>query len=249
METIILSFTTFSNRANYIKPVINSIIHQTVKPDKIICVTELKITDFYPEIQKLLKIANIELIPAKQEDKGYKKLLPILKEYWGRDDVIIITIDDDWNYRKTLIHDLLVNHKKYPAAIICDRGRKIVKNRPYNAWPFNFGTMKHPHETLIMSGSGSLFKPTFFKESVFDLERIDLSPTADDIWWTIQAIIAGTPVLSLSARSHKGCGAVSIPNNVKLYSININQNVIQLNKLITYAQNKYNIDIWSKIYS
>lgn len=245
---IIVSFTTFSVRAKHLTPVLNSIINQTVKPDEVRCYTELTIDDFPPNIKKLMDKCNLKLYPAKAEDKGYKKLLYIVRDTWKREDVIIITIDDDWLYRPTLIAELLDVHEKYPNAVVCDRGKKICQNSGYGGWPRNRGTMKKPHETMIYSGSGCLFRPTMFNDSFFDgEERMKCAPTADDLWWTIQCIMAGTPVLTLSSRTHNCKEIVHIPNDVKLYHINRTQNIIQWNKLVNYAKNKYRIDIWKKI--
>jgi hypothetical protein len=176
------------------------------------------------------------LYPADASEKGYKKILPALKDFWGQ-DVIIIVIDDDWNYPKTLVSDLVAEHRKHPTAVISARGRKINNGR-YHGWRFNKGTMKIPHETMIHSGSGSLYKPQFFTEDVFDPAHKTLAPTADDLWLTIQSMIAGTPVLSLSSRSHAGAGGVAVPSASKLYRINITQNDVQWKKLIGYASQK-----------
>jgi hypothetical protein len=222
-------------------------MNQTVQPDEVRCYTELTINDFPINIQNLIKKCNLTLHNAKKEDKGYKKLIEAVRDFWNREDIIIITIDDDWKYRPTLIEELLNVHNTYPNAVICERGRKMIKNKKYQDWPSNKGTINKPYETMIYSGSGCLFRPNMFKESFFDMERMICSPTADDLWWTIQCIISDVPILTLTLKKHNLKEKIIIPNDVKLYKINRTQNIIQFNKLVNYAKNKYNIDIWEKI--
>ena len=242
---IILSFTTFKARVNCLHTVLDKIAKQTVKPDEVRCYTELKINDFPKNIQKMLNVAKVQLFPAEKEDKGYKKILPVLKDFWGK-NVIIIIIDDDWAYPITLVKDLINEHTKYPDAIISFRGRKIIKNKPYLNWPFNKGTIKRPHETMIHTGSGSLYMPNFFTESVFDAIYKTISPTADDLWITIQTIIAGTPVITLSEKGHTHTEQVHIPTDSTLYIINETQNDIQWKNLVQYANSK-GVDVYSLI--
>lgn len=115
----------------------------------------------------------------------YRKLLPLLKEKWS-EDCIIITIDDDTEYGTYLITNLLNDYNKY-NCVINYRGFTLKKNiLNYNdrdklnkLYLYNFFTGK----------GGVLYHPSFFhntSELMFD-ENIysNLCKTTDDVWFNL----------------------------------------------------------------
>lgn len=107
---IIVSFTTIDSRIKYIEPMVNSLLNQTLKPDKInlyvsdeksVLNNGIKKNQIPSFINKLVNEKKINLIYTK--DIGpHTKLIPCLKEHWNK-NCIIITVDDDRIYPANFI--------------------------------------------------------------------------------------------------------------------------------------------------
>ena len=103
---IIVSLTSFPKRINIVVKTINTILNQSVKPDKIILWLA---NEQFPNKEKdlpdeLLDLKNFGLMINWCEDlRSYKKLIPTLNLY---PNDIIITADDDIYYDKDWIESL-----------------------------------------------------------------------------------------------------------------------------------------------
>ena len=111
---IIVSLTTIPPRFKYLNVTINSILNQTIKPDKII-VNIPKIYNNY-SYNNLPEILNDTII-INTQTKDYGPATKILGLYNSElyqnmvDDDIIIIIDDDRIYNNKLIESMLNYHK------------------------------------------------------------------------------------------------------------------------------------------
>ncbi len=137
-EKLIVSMTSWHKRINNVKPVIETILNQTIKPNKIIinlC------TEDFPNMEEdlpedLLKFIsdnkNIELYWFIENYVAWKKHLYALEV--ANDDDLIICIDDDHLYPKDFIENLYVSYcyynKKFPVTV-----NKIMLC--HNLWTFN----------------------------------------------------------------------------------------------------------------
>ena len=131
---------------------------------------------------------NNDLIELRwTENTGpYRKLLPLLKEKW-EEDCVIITIDDDTEYVNTLIRDL-VNDYILHNCVINYRGFTPKLNK--------IEEMTYENRTIIIekyiynfpTGKGGiLYHPSFFKRTgdlIFNKEMYTaLCRTTDDVWF------------------------------------------------------------------
>ena len=93
---------------------LNSILEQTVKADKII--VNLAYNEYIPhDVFVFLESNGIEVFYT-DDTKVYKKFIPTLKRY---PKACVINIDDDLIYPPTLIEDFISVHKQCPNNPVC----------------------------------------------------------------------------------------------------------------------------------
>ena len=175
-----------------------TLLNQDYKPDKVILWLAKEqfpsINDIPQKIQDLQKYGLT--IGWWQDIRSYKKLIPALHEY---PNAIIVTVDDDWYYRRDMLKILVEEHQKYPNEIIChaithpeltdDNKLRMVKedNEEYRA--------KSSYFNKILSGSGVLFKKEFLDDDVLKEELfMEYASTNDDIWFWAMAVKKGTKI-------------------------------------------------------
>lgn len=202
MEKIIVSFTSFPERIRTINKVLDSIINQTVKPDKIILYlskSEFQNFEPLPDLD-MYKKNGFEIHWYEENLKSHKKWFYAFQEY---PDDVIITIDDDILYQNTMIETLLKYHKAFPESVITRRAHLITCNKDnsialYNNWYLECGLyVGVPRMDLFATtGAGTLFTPSLFSEELFnEIIFLHMCPNADDIWLKIMEIYSGIPVV------------------------------------------------------
>ncbi len=160
-ERIIISLTTYSKRILNIPVIFETVFSQSVLPDFV--VLNLAYDEVIPdEVQEYIDKHPIE-INRVPDTKVFKKLIPTLKRY---PNDLVISIDDDWLYPKTMIEDFMNIHEKYPHSPIS--GNRVVF----------FGRQCH-------CGCASLVKREFFGDC-FDLidDEVIKNCPSDDIVYT-----------------------------------------------------------------
>jgi len=199
---IYVSITSIFINQDILLKALKSILNQTRRPDKIFLYLseesyilddgfkDKKITN--PDLLKLINDSSIIDLKWVTNTGSYRKLLPLLKEKW-KEDCIIITIDDDTVYTNNLIKDLVSDYLKY-KCVINYRGftPKLDHIDDFNYYKhteleklslYNFPTGK----------SGTLYKPEFFhktKDLIFNDEvYLDTCAKQDDIWFYIVRLL------------------------------------------------------------
>ncbi|MES2812683.1 MAG: hypothetical protein V4670_09455 [Bacteroidota bacterium] len=185
---IIVSLTSFPARINIVHLSVKSILNQTYKPKKVVLWLS---AEQFPNQEKELPKSILELkkcgleIEFCEDIKPHTKYLYAFKKY-PKD--LIVTIDDDIFYPRDVLEKLFVLSHKNPSCIIANRVREISfeENRfkPYRDWKINQVYNSEPSKKLIPTGVGGvLYRPSFFSESLFDIENIKkICLNADDIW-------------------------------------------------------------------
>lgn len=202
MKNIVVSFTSYPERILTIDKVIESILNQTILPDKIILylsVDEFENFNKMPNLRRYEKY-GFEIHWCDENLKSHKKWFYALQEYL---DDLIITIDDDILYNNTAFENLLKYHRLYPNAIIARRAHLITCNSdesiaPYNDWYIECSLyVGIPRmDLLATTGAGTLFPPHIFNKEVFNTDIfMKICPYADDIWMKIMEIYNGIPVV------------------------------------------------------
>jgi hypothetical protein len=182
-KKLIISLSTLPSRINNLEKVINSISNNTIKPDfiylNIPAFSKRENTNYIiPEYLKNIK----NVIINRCEDYGpITKLYPtLLKE--TDPDTIIICIDDDKEYDKYLIENLLKGSTKYPEKCICVSGWNYL-NLGFVALPFLDLSIKNVVRKvkILQCFNGVLYKRKFFDDSFKNFINIKPCFTTDDI--------------------------------------------------------------------
>ena len=135
---LIISLTSYGNKLQLLYLTIESLLHQTVKPNKIILwLDQTKYTE-YDSIPLALRMQEKRGLEIKycEDVKSYTKLIPALLNY---PDSIIISADDDIIYPIDFVERLFKAYRQDSSKIYFYRGHYILfdKNgtpKPYLEW-------------------------------------------------------------------------------------------------------------------
>ncbi|QNM85777.1 hypothetical protein H9W90_01260 [Polaribacter pectinis] len=226
---IIVSLTTFPARIGRIWIVVESILRQKIKPDKIILwlsAEQFKDINRLPKKLKSFQKKGLEIRLCDEDLRSHKKYYYAFKEY---PNDTIITVDDDLFYPETLIEDLINLNKLYPKTISCNRAFKIISNTndillPYNKWNLLKEEMGPSSEFFYTTGGGTLFPPnTLYNEVLNKDVFMKYCLLADDVWLNLMSQLNKTKVSKLGKKS------ILLPilntNNMKLSTLNLEQNL------------------------
>lgn len=164
MPEIIVSFTSYPERILTIGQVLDSIINQTILPDRIVLYlssVEFKGFKNMPDLEKYKKY-GFEIHWKEENLKSHKKWFYAFQEY---PEDIIITIDDDVVYTNTALEKLLKYHRKFPKAVIGRRAHLITCNEDYSIASYNDWHHRCsiyvgiPRMNLIVTGNGGILYP------------------------------------------------------------------------------------------
>lgn len=202
MEKIIVSFTSYPKRIHTVEKVLDSIIEQTITPDKIILYLSSSEFDGFqnmPDLKNYHKY-GFEIHWYKENLKSHKKWFYAFQEY---PDDIVITLDDDILYKRTAIESLLKYHEIFPDAVIARNVSLITSNEdgtiaPYGQWcdlcSEQVGMSRG--DFLAKTGWGTLYSPRLFASEVFNIGVfMEKCQYADDIWMKIMEVYSGIPVV------------------------------------------------------
>lgn len=196
---LIVSLTSYPARINMVHTVIESLINQTYRADKIILWLN---PESFPNKEKDLPSQLLNLcakgliIDWYKNIRSYTKLIPTLEMY---PDATIITVDDDILYPRNLIRSLIRTHRRYPTDICAHRVRKILiqngKIAQYNKWSLSehrgiLSSWRRSYNNLLCGVGGVLYPPHSLHS---DVTRSDiftkLCPHQDDVWFWAMAVI------------------------------------------------------------
>ena len=233
---VVVSLTSFPKRLPTLHLVIESILRQSVKPDKIILyLTQSQVPDINKLPKKLLaqRTRGLEIRLCPDEIRSHTKYYYAFKEF---PDATVITVDDDLFYRSDLVETHLKNSKKNPGCIIANWVKEIIPGKyKYTEWPDLYGSPKLSKNMLILGVSSLLYPPHSVHEDIFNIEAIkNLTLTADDVWLSAMILKKGTPVY-YSAYKYNHLPVI-ISNNETLISVNYERN----QKCIDNINNYYN---------
>lgn len=117
-RNVTVSLTSFGERINWVDVVIESLMEQTVKANRIVLWLDRRLSGGSLLPASLGRLGKRGLEIRFCTDVGpATKLIPSLKEF---PDDIIITVDDDQIYDYDLLDRLLTAHRIHPEAICAD---------------------------------------------------------------------------------------------------------------------------------
>ncbi len=202
---IVVSFTSYPPRISTVHRVVESLYQQTMPADEIILYLSL---DEFPEMESDLpdtlnrlngqKGFRIEWVQGNL--KSHKKYYYALQNY---KDAVVITVDDDTVYAKTMISELVESHKRFPDAVSARRVRMIIKNseglEPYGKWEGETYLDEYadiPRMDLCAVGIGGILYPVFNRDHWSDKKMIfEMAEEQDDLWLKYNEIIDHIPIV------------------------------------------------------
>lgn len=205
-EDIVIALTSFPPRYKTLFLVIRSLLHQKIRVSKIVLYLYKGEAEELPK--KLLKLKRHDFeIKLVDENLGpHKKYFYALQEY---SDKVVITVDDDIIYPKTLVSDLYNSYKKNSNCIIANRVHFIIKDKAqkissYNNWKKEYTIETMPSHSLIAIGCcGVLYPPNIFPKEVFCIDAIKkYCLNADDIWLKFMELKNNIKVLYSGSKNY-----------------------------------------------
>lgn len=205
---VVVSLTTFGKRLYEVALTIESIMHGSVRPNRIILWLDDTLEGKKLPLSLLHQQQRGLEIRYCRDIRSYKKLIPALQAF---PEAVIVTVDDDVIYQRDLLESLLDSYRSYPEAIHAGRIHRITfrpSGQPdlYLRWQWQCTSMKPSHLHFYTGVGGVLYPPHCLDEEVTNEEVfMRLSPTADDMWFKAMALRKGTPVKKIRTHHAGGC--------------------------------------------
>ena len=201
VKPFVVSMTSFPARIRRSWFAIESILQQSVRPERFVLVlAEEEFPDRkLPQSFRRLTRRGLEIFWVSENSKSYDKLIPIWKSDPG---LPVVTVDDDKLFSQGLLEQLWKTHEKFPDVIIGSRGW-VIRVTPDGlhygqGWARAKKSSSPKVDLLLPGGAGVLYPPNCLDERVVDLDAaMDLAPTADDLWFWASALSKETPMICL----------------------------------------------------
>lgn len=248
---IIVSLTSYSKRMSTLDIVIATLLRQTMKPDKI--VLTLTESDYRNKMTKQLKkLENkglIEIITCEDSFQSPHKKYYFSMQKYSED--IIITVDDDIEYRADLIEVLYSSYIKFPTSVSALRTHRIRFDKEGNILPYDRWKLREssyvliPRHDLFATGCGGvLYPPHILYGDLFDIEKIkDTCFMADDIWLKFMELLGDVKVVLASKQEPLTYVNGTQENGLFNTNVNNNENDLQMNRLLKLYSESQIIDI------
>ena len=185
---VILSVTTYPPRIRAAWMAIETLLRQTVKPEKTVLVLNL---EEFPHQRLPFRISlqtkfGLEILWVSKNGLSHDKLLPARREFPGR---TIVTFDDDKYVPRALLAQLFSAAEENPGCAIGSRGWLLFSPKHGKGIRFadNWLRIEKPtraRNILTPGAGGCLYPPEALNPMVDDLESaLREAPTADDLWF------------------------------------------------------------------
>lgn len=227
---LIVSLTTIPERIGKVHLCLDSLLRQSVKPDRLIL--WLSESDD-PDRQRVAKDALPESLTRLQrrgleirwcrDIRSFRKIIPTMRTF---PDALIVTADDDIFYPRHWLKKLYEAYLREPQYIHCHRAHLIrydAENQPlpYRQWEFLAQGSRGPSLDVVPTGVGGILyapgqlHPEVLNEDVF----LELCPKADDVWLKAMSLLNGVPCKKV-ARKTFYMHEIRIPGNSTLCASN-----------------------------
>lgn len=184
----IVSLTTIPSRIGRLRPALNSLQDQTLRPARIyLALPAYSRREERPyAVPEWLRRHPLVTILASPKDWGpATKLIPALRRHENDPDRAILAVDDDNVYPRRFIETFARYARELPDAALSLRGWPMPESlRWQESREFTGAQITAPVETDVITGCGGvLVRPRFFDPAFFDYAPAP--PQAffvDDIW-------------------------------------------------------------------
>lgn len=252
-DGLIVSFTSFPARIKKVHLVVESILRQSVLPDRIILWLSKEQFPSEESLPKKLleqKGRGLEIVICEGDLRSYKKFYYTVRDYPKSDFIII---DDDIFYPSDTIETLLYFNKKYPNTVCFNRGSQlnVLDNKIFNykSW-FQLEKRTEPRYDIMPTGVGGVYYPAnVLNEHVLNDEIfLNTCKLADDIWLYAMTLLNDNKLVKTN--NNKTFLPVINKNNITLTSVNVGEdlNDVQINNVRDYFIKEYDIDPFRKVF-
>jgi hypothetical protein len=194
---VVVSLTTIPSRLTRLRPALNSLLTQDYPPSAIYLAVPRQSERERKPYQMpgwLAEHPAVTVIDCERDWGPASKLLPTLLAERERPDTLVIAVDDDNVYPREMVATFVKFSQRLPDAALCFRGH-VVAGR-WKESPAVFGTrVSAPTRMDIITGcGGTLVKPRFFDDAVFDYSGAPPSAFfVDDVWISGHLARRGVP--------------------------------------------------------
>ena len=243
---IVVSLTSYPVRMETLHLVIESLLRQTMKADKIVLYLA---SEQYPHKEADLPNSLLPFISEQKiEVRWCDDLKPHKKYYYAFQDFkddLVITVDDDITYHPRLIENLYSSYQKFPNCVSAARCHLVTfgddgELYPYEKWIKTFDVCGTPSMQLMPTGvAGVLYPVHLFKDDLFDKDTIFATCLlADDIWLKVNEVISGIPVVV--CEDYAEINEIKESQSETLWKTNFyGRNDEQFQKILSWADKKY----------
>lgn len=199
-NNVILSLTSFPLRIGKLWMVIESLLRQTVRAEKIIVwLSKEQFPDLDSVPQSLLryKVNGVDVRLVDGDIRSHKKYHYMVNEF---PETMFVTLDDDILYPSHMLEELLDAHRRYPNAVIARYAYELKYDEdgnvlPYSEWQRVMSPKEPSCNFFFGSGGGTLFPVGSLHSDVKDIALArKLCPTADDVFLNAQCRRNNTPI-------------------------------------------------------
>lgn len=221
MSRVIIALTSYPGRIRNIQWVLDSIMAQTYKIDKVVLYLsdEQFVGRKLPVDLSAYFSQGLEIHWCQGDMKSHKKYLYAFKEY---PDDYIVTIDDDYYYERHMVEELVQYTDIFPRCILARITHLITSKRKggissYEKW---WKECMHyigmPHMDLFAVGcAGILYPPHILTDEVFNVDNIiKYCMYADDVWLKVMELISGIPIVQVPTRMLDRCDDIFVENGL-----------------------------------
>jgi len=207
---VTVSMTTHPARYAAAAYVADMMLSQTFRPDRVIMVLDPDEAGLAPLPEEFDRLRRRGLaIVTGDRVRVHNKYQYAMRHY---PDSVLITVDDDWLYSRSLVEELMAAHARFPGAICAHSSNRMLfggdgRLRPYDEWEYRTMDDEPRHDRLAHGAGGALYPPRCFDaclRKVLDSDKIrEVAPTVDDFWLKCFELETGSP--SCPPRRRPGC--------------------------------------------
>ncbi len=185
---IVVTLTTIPSRIRQIFPALNSLLDQTVLPDRILLALperSVREQSRYTVPDELEEHPRITVLRSDRDWGPATKLIPALLACADAPDTSLLAVDDDNVYPRTFVETFQRFAGELPDAALSGRGCGVPASlRWHKCREFLGTTVTTPKRTDIVEGCGGiLVRPRFFDETLWDYDPAPARAFfVDDIW-------------------------------------------------------------------
>ena len=208
---VFVSLTTISSRLSRLSDVLNSLLSQTITPDRIILNISsepylldsgIAFGDLPLAVRDLIGTGLVEIYGVRNTGP-YRKLLPTLRRF-SSSPFLVATADDDAIYPPLWLEGLYEAYMRekciisYRCRVIEFRNEKVA---PYTTWPLLGYDAPEPSSNglksvyLLPTGVGGVFYHSRFFPDLSLLDSLrELAPKQDDLALRVATLVQNIPV-------------------------------------------------------